>query len=465
MKRFITFFLIIGLLTALAGCSSVKTTGTENTTHSANATSTENTTANVPTAKNVVSPQYPQGIPFADFAALSANRNSNPVSSASVNAVQAFSYNTAAPILNTVAVNGCYSPLSLYFALALAGTGANGPTRDELLALLGASDPDRLSQEMSKLFRQLYTDNKISQLRIANSLWLNDSSAGEPVQYKDSFTQNAAAQFYASLFQVDFAQPSAGEAMAQWIADNTNSTLQPRFTPDPEQILSIINTIYFQDEWVDQFKTDDTKPGTFHLADGKDVTCDFMNSVYSSHSFSKGDGYTRSALNLKSNGQMVFVLPDEGVSPQDLVGSPARLKEIFVGGTTSNGKVTWMIPKFSDDSDFKLIDTLKKLGVNAAFAPNADFTGITDHQAFISQITQQTHLTIDENGIVASAFTKIDFAGAAMPVGEAEMILDRPFIYGIFSAPVQLAAEADPAEPVGQTGNLLFVGICGNPVH
>ena len=31
---------------------------------------------------------------------------------------------------------------------------------------------------------------------------------------------------------------------------------------------------------------------TFHLADGKDVTCDFMNMTNSSQGFSKGDGFT-----------------------------------------------------------------------------------------------------------------------------------------------------------------------------
>lgn len=446
MKRFVAFFLITCLLSGLSACSM------------------ENTKKAVAAAELVVAPKYPASIAFDDFEAWRANRNSNPVSRASHDAIHAFSYNTAAPILSTASVNGCYSPLSLYFALALAGTGANGRTRDELFDLLGASDSDRLSQDMSNLYRVLFTDNKVTQLKIANSLWLDNEYRGEAVTFKDSFTQNAAERFYASLFKVDFAQPSAGEAMAKWITDNTNSTLKPKFEPDPEQILSIINTIYFRDEWVDRFRADQTKPATFHLADGKDVTCDFMNMVYVSHGFSKGDGYTRSALNLKSNGQMVFVLPDKGVSIQDLVSSPEKLKALFEGGKGTNGKVTWKIPKFSYDSEFKLIDTLKKLGVTSAFEQNADFTGITDHQAFISSVTQKTHIAIDENGVVASAFTKLDYAGSAMPVDQADMILDRPFIYGIFSAPVPVSKEADRAEPAVSSGKLLFVGICGNPI-
>ncbi len=56
-------------------------------------------------------------------------------------------------------------------------------------------------------------------------------------------------------------------------------------------------------------------------------------------------------------------------------------------------------------------------------------------------------MAIDENGVEASAFSKSDFYGAPIPNGQADMILDRPFLYGIRSA----------------TGQLLFIGVCGNP--
>ena len=92
---------------------------------------------------------------------------------------------------------------------------------------------------------------------------------------------------------------------------------------------------------------------------------------------------------------------------------------------------------------------LKELGVKLAFESNADFTGITDQMAYISNIQQETHISIDEEGVEASAFTQIDYTGSAMPEGRADMILNRPFIYGITAS----------------NGSLLFIGICMNPLY
>lgn len=394
-----------------------------------------------------IEPSYPAAIAFGDVDAVRAVRQNNQVSDAFNRAVNQFAFQTAVPILQNNLDNVIYSPLSLYFALSLAGSGAQGITQREILELLDMSDPNKLLEQNGKLYRLLYTDNEINQLKIANSLWLDEEYQGEPVQFKSQYTKNAIDYYYAALFKVDFAQESTGRAMARWIAQNTDNTLQPEFKPNPEQILSIINTIYFRDEWSNRFDFKKTRPDTFYLADGQNVTCDFMNKVDSSSEFSRGEGFTRASLQLKSQGFMVFILPDENVQLSELISSPANLREAFESGQAKHGKVTWQIPKFTDDSKLDLIKTLQTLGIKAAFTDKADFSGITDHQAFISSIIQNAHLAIDEKGVVASAFTKIDFVGARAPEDEATMILNRPFLYGLYSA----------------TGHLLFIGICGNP--
>lgn len=137
------------------------------------------------------------------------------------------------------------------------------------------------------------------------------------------------------------------------------------------------------------------------------------------------------------------------ISPYKLIATPEKMRQTFEGGENFNGEVVWKIPKFGFGSKLTLTSVLKSLGVNSAFALDADFSGITDHMAFITDVRQDTHIAIDEDGVEAAAFTQIAYAGAALPEGRAEMILDRPFIYGITT----------------QNGTLLFAGVCENPAE
>ena len=172
-----------------------------------------------------------------------------------------------------------------------------------------------------------------------------------------------------------------------------------------------------------------------------------MNQTMDSHNFRRGKGFTSSILSLK-NGSMEFILPDEGVDVRELVKSPEILREVLEGTEGEGvGEVIWKIPKFSYGSSMDLAEALEQSGIRKAFGRDADFSGISDDQPLtISRASQDVHISIDENGVEAAAFTEIAYAGAAMPQGRADMILDRPFLYAIRSQ-----------------GQLLFVGICKNP--
>lgn len=383
----------------------------------------------------------PQAYAFDDYDARREVRDSNPVEEDFLSALFAFSYETAAQVLTGEGENKNYSPLSLYYALALAATGAKGKTAQELYSLLGVSDAATLSQQCGNLYRQLYTDNEMGKLYLANSLWMDRS-----VTWKDSFVRNAAEQFYASVHPVDFSALETGRQMAQWVAEQTNGFLSPAFDIDPEQILALLNTVYFYDEWTSLFDPDQTADGVFTLTDGSAVTCEFMHrSDYTG--FSRGETYTRSSMQLKNAGRMIFVLPDEGVALSELLASPETLRDAFEGGEESYGVVTWQVPKFSFGSEVELAEPLKALGVSSAFQPDADFSGLTDQPAWFSSVRQETRISIDENGVEAAAYTELFYAGAGEPQDRADMILDRPFLFGITAA----------------NGVLLFVGICSDP--
>lgn len=441
MKRWIAMLLTMGLLGSLCACAP-KESGPH--------TKTDDPAGNPPAGTGEPQPlnevAYPAAVGFEDFEALRAIREQNAIDDAFLAAMDDFAWNSAVAVLATGRGNANYSPLSLYLALSLAATGAQGQTQQEMLSLLGVADGSKLAAQCAALYRLLYTDNEIGSLKIANSLWLDDEVQGAPVSFKRDFLEAATKDFFASVYRADFAAEATAQAMADWVTDNTNGKLTPAFPTDPSQVMSILNTVYFYDEWTDAFRENATKAGTFHAASG-DVTVDFMNRTTLA-GFIRGKNFTRAMLGLKNGGRMLFILPDAGVDVYDLLQNDDAVREAFQGGADDYGEVIWSVPKFGYGCKYDLADALQRLGMATAFdAEAADFSRVTDSRVWISKVRQETHIAIDEKGVEAAAFTEIGYAGAGMPQGRAEMILDRPFLYGI----------------VAGNGTLLFMGVCADP--
>lgn len=381
---------------------------------------------------------------FDDFYAQRAIWDQNPVDETFLASIRGFSAQTTAGLL-TGQENACYSPASLYFALSLSAAGAAGNTETQLLDLLSASDVDTLTQNCGNLYRVLYTDNEVGKMQIANALWMESGA-----EFTPAFLQTASEDFYASLYTADLDAPATVTAMEQWVADHTGGKIQPTIQPTPDTILYLMNTIYLTDQWTALFDADENTVEPFHCADGTTPDATYMHRKTLS-SFVRGDGYLAAGLSLKSQGSVTFVLPDEGVAPADLL-TPERLSAILAGGTEEQqkyGHVTWTVPKFSYDSKLDLKPMLQACGVTDLFdAERADLSDMTSLKpAFLSGASQQTYIGVNEQGVEAAAYTELSYAGSAAPEDQADMRLDRPFLYII---------KATNDTP-------LFIGVCANP--
>lgn len=402
----------------------------------------------VPVPERVGTPEYPAAVSYDDYEARADIQENNPVDQSFIDSINEFAARSSSKVLRRQTENYTYSPISAYMALSVATAGSNGSTQRELLEVLGIENRkgvSYLTSQNANLFRRMYLDNDRGKLKIANSLWLSDD-----MSFNQNYLDTATDSFYASLFNVDFADPKTGELMGEWIAENTNGTLAPKMEVDKDLCLSIINTVYFKDQWVNQFDEANTQEDTFYKADGTTVQCDFMNQVFSSQGFVEGKNYTATSLGLQNGGAMTFILPDEGVDTDDLLLSADKVSELLNGGEQKSGMVTFKVPKFNFNTDIDLSKTLKDLGVKKAFQDSADFSGISaDQGLFISEVKQQTHVAIDENGVEASAFTDIGMAGSSLPVDQAEIILDRPFIFTI----------------TDRNGVVMFMGVVNDPTQ
>ena len=224
-------------------------------------------------------------------------------------------------------------------------------------------------------------------------------------------------------------------------------------------MLALACTLYFQGKWTDEFQPGDTSPQTFHSPAG-DVTVDFLHEWKGTGTYYWGDRFGAVSRGLGESGaSMWFLLPDEGVTPEELLSDP-QVQELLLSrepySTWAQQKdllINLAVPKFDVASQMDLGEGMRALGITDVFQPGlADFSPATaDWEGpplYLSQAQHNVRVTIDEEGVTAAAYTVMAAAGAAMPPEEEmDFVLDRPFLFVI---------QGGDAIP-------LFVGIVNQP--
>lgn len=325
--------------------------------------------------------------------------------------------------------NRVYSPISLYAALSMLTEMTDGETKRQVMALLGAADSETLRQTVRDLWMSVYLDDGRSVCRLANGAFLRENA-----DVKQEAVDALTDWYYASTYRVPMGTEEADKAIAGWLNPKHRRDCCPRrreHRTDGNDLLRLYNTIYYKSGWQDAFKSSQTKQDTFTAADGAAQTVDFMHRTESG-GYRKGEGYTAASRSL-NYGRMVFVLPDESVTPESLLQRQGLLTELT--GDYNAAELVWSVPKFDVKSSTELNGVLQALGVTDAFdMAEADFTPLTDNGAFLSSAMQAARVKIDEEGVEAAAYTEIVCADSAMMEvpPTVEMDLDRPFLFVIF---------------------------------
>lgn len=388
----------------------------------------------------------------------------NVVSPSFRKALDQFAYKSGSAVLKNVVGNGNYSPLSLYFTLALAGCGAEGETGEQILGSLGMRERKELTEQCRKLYQWYVYQTQMEKdqrahfgmkdyqgiIKPGNSLWISDQ-----LPIHKEYRTLAADWFFASSYGVDFTDPDIRKQMEAWITENISGSMPPKLDMEiaQETMLAILNTMNFYGGWLDPFQTEMTQEDTFTLEDGQQVTVPYLNQTQWLGVFKKGEGYTISGLFTNNSCRMLFFLPDADRTVGEFLESPEKLKEAMNVETTDwvQGKVVWKVPKFGFGSSYQLRDSLIAMGMDQMFGENAQFGGISPEPLQLSSVMQETHIAVDENGIEGAAYTTQETDGSYARKRtdyETEMILNRPFLFGI----------QDEMYDVW-----LFFGVCRNP--
>lgn len=360
-----------------------------------------------------------------------------------------FMNNSTSQFLSKAGEENCvYSPLNVYLALSMLAEVSDGESRKQILDVLGVKDIETLREQASSLWQANYLNDGTVTNLLANSFWLSDK-----VEYEKSTMETLATKYYASAFSGEMGSEEYNKLLQNWLNQQTNGLLKEqadRIELTPDTIMALASTIYFKGKWVGEFEKNNTKEGIFH-ASKEDITCDFMHES-SMKNLYHGENYTAIEKEFENAGSMCLILPNEGVSVNDLIFDHTVMNLPQNGGESKMATVNLSMPKFDVDSTMDLIDGLKTLGIQDVFDGKlSNFTPMTKQveNIYVSDVTHSARVKVDEEGCEATAFTVAMEAGAAMPTEEVDFTLDRPFLFVI----------------TGQMGTPLFVGVVNQPVQ
>jgi len=386
--------------------------------------------------------------------AQTSERSKNQVDGRLTAATSRFSFKLYDQLLKRRTSNNTFvSPASVMLALAMTYNGADGTTRQAMartLELEGMS-LEEVNRAFAGLKSALAPSDPKVQLKIANSLWVRNGFPLNP-----AFIERNKQHYAAEIANLNFADPAAPKTINSWVSRNTDGKIEKIVDQiSRDDVLFLINAIYFKGQWQAEFKKENTKPDVFRLAGGKQQQLPMM-SQSGNYSYYKGKDFQAVALPYgKGNVSMYVFLPDE-----------QKGLDQFEKDLTSENWDTWMrsfrftpgdlrLPRFKLEWESGLNEALQALGMSEAFDPaRADFSQMAKvgpgKGLFISRVMQKSWCEVNEEGTVAAAVTSVVIGATSVqePREKFVMKVDRPFFFAI----------RDNA-----TGVVLFMGSVRNP--
>jgi len=341
------------------------------------------------------------------------------------------------------------SPSSLAQALAMTYNGASGETQQvmaQALELKGIS-LEEINSENAALKALLANPEPQVQLATANSLWANKNYHFEP-----GFRALIQEFYQAQLTTLDFSDRRSQDTINNWVKQNTQGKIDKIVDGlRADDVLFLINAIYFKGSWTNKFDKQQTTQLPFHLASGQQKPI-MMMSQTGKYKYYENPDFQAVKLPY-GNGRISL----EVYLPKQINGLSGFEKNLNAENwekwqSQFSPKAGYIrIPRLSMDYEIELKKTLTALGMGQAFSSQANFERMGKNIA-ISEVKHKTFVDVNEEGTEAAAVTSTRMVtlSAPMPTREApfRLIVDRPFFCAIRDQ---------------KTGSVLFMGSIVEP--
>ena len=345
------------------------------------------------------------------------------------------------------------SPLSVSIALSMAYNGANSTTKEAMASALGFSgmSDDAVNAGFSDLIGSLLSVDRDVSLNIGNSVWVRSSfaSAVNPV-----FTSALSGYYRSVIYSKSFDSSTVDEVNA-WVSKETNGKITKLLDKiDGDNVMFLINAIYFKGGWVDEFDTSQTRRADFTTADGSTVNVDMMSRGGSYAYYGDAEVQVARLPYGRDKIAMYILLPTEVSSLNSFVSGLTGEKLSSYFDKMSNTELDLKMPKLKlEYGKVDLKDALTNLGMGIAFDRSAaDFSRIADvrpERLYIAFVDHKAVVEVNEKGTEAAAATNVGISVTSMPL-RTPLTVDRPYMFVIRD---------------DRSGSILFSGLITDPTQ
>lgn len=323
------------------------------------------------------------------------------------------------------------SPFSVSCALGMVNNGASGITHHEITQAMHI--PDSLDSSLNDYHLKLMDglpclDSSVT-VKIANSMWIN-----EEVQVKEQFKQKNTTAYKAVPQQLDFSKSESVDKINRWVSRQTKDCI-PEIISDlsPENLMVLVNCIYFQGNWEFPFEESDTQKEQFFCADKTIKGVDMMHQI-ASFPYRKNDFFEMATFPYGNGSYAMTVLLPNVNKPwrecMDMI--DGNRWETWMNDSTDNMLLDVKLPKLVLKNKYQMKGVLSAMGMPKAFTSRADFTGITEKMpVWIEEVIHASYLELNEKETKASAATvlEVTFESEWIPIEPViPFYVNRPFL-------------------------------------
>ena len=322
----------------------------------------------------------------------------------------------------------CFSPFSVYSALANVYAGANRTTKTQMSEALNL---DKVVGNVHEVLRELFNTvndptNKYT-LQVANGMF-----AKKGLSFLDTYLSSQCCD--TTLKAVDFAGDLDGSRndINDWAAKKTSQKIKELFEAGAiktDSVLMVGNAVYFKGVWSIPFDAKHTVSVAFHLSPSRKVLMEMMTLKGKSFRYAANAALDCKIVELPYAGNevsMYVFLPNavDGLATLEKALNVDSLTSATSGMSNVNVDVT--IPKFKLTGKAKLRSILMSMGMQDLFlADEADLSGIDGRRDLVvSDVVHQAYVDVNEEGTAAGVHVNPVSAGAPVTFKA-----DHPFLF------------------------------------